>query len=52
MKKVRQISQPHLSSAKILTPLEMNGIAIQRNHTLLTPENLSQRNDTTTGNQE
>lgn len=51
MKRVKQIPVPDLSSAKILTPLEMNGIAIQRNHTLLTPENLGKGKDNSTGNQ-
>lgn len=35
-----KISKPQLSSAKVLTPLEMNAIHFGGNHTPLTPENL------------
>ncbi|MBD5304370.1 MAG: hypothetical protein K2G53_06915 [Muribaculaceae bacterium] len=37
MKTVKQIERPQFTAARKLTPLEMNGIRVLRQHTVLTP---------------
>ncbi len=38
MKAIKQIPRPDLTSAKRLTPLEMNNLRLFRQHTVLSPE--------------
>ncbi|MDE6282653.1 MAG: hypothetical protein K2L97_01535 [Muribaculaceae bacterium] len=40
MKTIKQIPRPQFVSARRLKPLEMNAIRCQRQHTLLTPDQL------------
>ncbi|MDE5805861.1 MAG: hypothetical protein K2H58_06330 [Paramuribaculum sp.] len=40
MKRIKQISRPQLSSARRLSPLELNRIAYEERHSVLTPAQL------------
>ena len=50
MKSIKQIPRPSLEGARKLTPLEMNGIKINRLHSVLTPDRLTSSQNKTADN--